>query len=94
MQIFADTENNFISRNSKFKILNLEFEFLFQVKANRWKWKGLENADLCWQGEQPGGNSSEWVSSKTKGFQKCCRLFQKCPQTPAKKCLDGYTSVS
>ena len=39
------------------------------------------NAD----GLKPGENSSGWVFLKTRGFQKCCRLFRKCQQTPAGK---------
>ena len=42
---------------------------------------------------KPGGNSSEWVSWKTRGFQKCCRLFQKCQQTPAKIQIVTVTRV-
>ena len=52
-----------------------------------WAWAEKRKMQIfCWRGgklfHEPGGNFSGWVSEKTTGFQKCCRLFQKCQQTP------------
>ena len=55
----------------------LKFSYMACIKLRCQKC----NAD----GLKPGENSSGWVFLKTRGFQKCCRLFRKCQQTPAEK---------